>query len=184
MRFRTLCAMTLLCAGAVACRRAPQPQNQGILAPLPASLPKNVVLGNIDACTYFTAEDAEAVVGAPVQTAKVTHETLAETHSSRCAYLTSKAPIKVVNLFLQQLPNREQAAKAFEFARDHAATVAGVEPRTIPNLGEKAFWVGGSANKLQVLRGNLWMTFGAAMGPGLDQAGPAQAAAEKSMRHF
>jgi hypothetical protein len=138
----------------------------------------------IHACALLTADDATEVLGAPVTPATVTEQKLAGSRTSRCVYLTKERPLKVVNLLVQELPNHAQAARAFDFAREISPTVAGSPPRDLPGLGERAFWEGGSTNKLHVLKDNLWMTIGASVGPGLDEQGPSHAAAVRILAHF
>jgi hypothetical protein len=168
---------------AASCRQpAASPTSRNL--PTPAPTPPNVVLGKVDACTYLTAEDAAAVLGGSVKMVKATHEDLANTHASRCAYMTNEVPLRVVNLYLQQLPNPEQAARGFEFRRETAPTVSGIPAKAVPDLGDRAFWEGGSAQKLHVLRGNLWMVFGASLGPQNDQEAPARAAAALALKRF
>ena len=139
----------------------------------------------IDACTLLTADDAAALLGAPVEKPVASRHPLPVSgHSSRCAYLTSRPPLRVVNLLVEQLATAREAQRAYEQTRSISKIVSGTLPEDIPNLGDRAFWEGGSIVKLHVLKGNLWLVIGCSLGPGLDQEGPARATAVKVLAHL
>jgi hypothetical protein len=187
--FATLLVLLLLLAGLGACRQRGRGAGSGS-ASSPAGAPAASDEGGgrvapIDACTLLTAADAEAILGGPVEKPVTSgHPLPVAGHSSRCAYLTSRPPLKVVNLLVEQLATPREAASAFEQTRRISKTVSGAPPEDLAGLGERAFWEGGSIAKLHVLKGNLWLVIGCSLGPALDQEAPARQTAARILDHF
>jgi hypothetical protein len=178
-------AAAALVAGLCACRQ----QGQGAGAPAASGGPAATATGGrvapIDACSLLTAGDAAVLLGGPVENPTVSgHPLPVAGNSSRCAYLTKSPPLKVVNLLVEQLATPREAMSAYDHTRSISKLVSGMEPQDIPNLGDKAFWEGGSIDKLHVLKGNLWLVIGCSVGPGRDQQAPATQTAAKILAHF
>jgi hypothetical protein len=189
LRLAALLLALLLLAGLGACRRRGGGAGRGG-ASSPTGAPAASDEGGgrvvpIDACTLLTAADAEAILGGPVEKPVASgHRLPVAGHSSRCAYLTSRPPLRVVNLLVEQLATPREAASAFEQTRRISKTVSGTPPEDLAGLGERAFWEGGSIAKLHVLKGNLWLVIGCSLGPGLDQEAPARQTAARVLDHL
>ncbi|MBV8200099.1 MAG: hypothetical protein JOZ15_05685 [Acidobacteria bacterium] len=142
------------------------------------------------ACKLLTRDDAEALLGEPVQPAPVT-STMADVGvvSWRCGYISSKPhsptnPTKVVSLLVKHWQEPTAARSAFEHAHTLAQAISGQVPENVDGLGERAYWAGGKVNQLNVLAGDDWLVVsGTRGGPGLDELGPAKAAAAKILAH-
>jgi hypothetical protein len=197
-----LCALLLAVAGCH--RRQQQEQAQGAAAPSagangsPGSPGSNTAAPAAPtakpaenlACRLLTRDDAEALLGEPVQATPVT-STMADIGvvSWRCGYISSKpqsatSSTKVVTLLVKHWQEPAAARSAYEHAHVLSQAISGQMPENVDGLGERAYWAGGKVNQLNVLAGNDWLVISGTMGAGLDELGPAKAAAAKILaRH-
>jgi len=181
-----LCALLLATAG---CRRQqpqpPQQQSRGAAPGGGAPAARDARPQENLACKLLTREDAEALLGGPVQEPPVT-SIVADIGvvKSRCGYISeAKNPTKVVTLLASRWQEPADVRRAYEHAHALSQTISGQVPETVDGLGERAYWSGGKINQLNVLRGNDWLVIGGTVGPGLDQFAPAKAAAAKILAH-
>jgi hypothetical protein len=138
------------------------------------------------ACRLLTRDDAEALLGGPALEPPVT-SSMADIGvvSWRCGYISAaKNPTKVVTMLASRWQEPGDARRAFEHAHALSQTISGQVPETVDGLGERAYWSGGKVNQLNVLRGRDWLVISGTAGPGLDQLGPAKAAAAKILAHY
>jgi hypothetical protein len=141
------------------------------------------------ACKLLTKDDAEALLGEPVQPTPVT-STMADIGvvSWRCGYISEKPPsptssTKVVTLLVKRWQQPVEARRTYEHAHALSQSISGQVPENVDGLGERAYWAGGKVNQLNVLAGSDWLVISGTTGPGLDQFGPAKAAAARILAH-
>ncbi len=143
------------------------------------------------ACKLLTRDDAEALFGeAPLATPVTSVTADIGVIAWRCGYLSEhKSPpgpngaTKVVTLLVKHWQEPAAARSAYEHAHALSQTVSGEVPETISGLGERAYWAGGMVNQLNVLVGSDWLVISGTQGPGLDELGPAKAAAARILAH-
>lgn len=117
---------------------------------------------NYDSCTLLTMVDAEAVLGQKVNTpltSGAATEGQATTVSS-CSYATNgetPADVKVASLLVRKAATLEEANKVFDNARAESKKLSGVDPVDVANLGDRAYWSGGSLTQMNVLKGQAWL---------------------------
>lgn len=185
-----LCALALLAAG---CHKEARPPGRAAPAPgtgsaaggsgpAPAAArrpPENL------ACKLLTRDDAEALLGGPVQEPPVTGSTAdIGVESWRCGYISvAQKPAKVVTLLDQHWQDPAAARKAYEHAHAISQSISGQMPENVPGLGDRAYWAGGSVNQLHVLAGSDWLVISVTAAPGFDQLGPAKQAAARILAH-
>jgi hypothetical protein len=189
-----LCALVLAAAGCH--RRQRQEPLQGGAAPNAAAAagppPERTAkpAQNL-ACQLLTRDDAEALLGEPVLGAPVT-SAMADIGvvSWRCGYISETrkpqdpaSSTKVVTLLVKHWQERAEARSAYEHAHALSQSISGQVPETVDGLGERAYWAGGKVNQLNVLAGNDWLVISGTQGPGVDQLGPAKAAAARILAH-
>ncbi len=147
-------------------------------APAGASAPTN------HACELLAGDDAEQLLGGAVKAPVTSVTAEIGVLSSRCGYVSvSTTPVKVVTLLARKYQQPAEARNAFEHAHALAQTVSGQIPETVPGLGDRAYWAGGTVNQLNVLAGDTWLVISGTAGPGLDELGPAKLAAAKVLAH-
>lgn len=136
-----LCGLLLLaaCGGGGEESTASAQQTQ-----TPAGTPKPPGSG-IDPCALVTKEDAEAILGSPVDEPK--RQTLDPFET--CIYSAGTLAKGVQLLVGSDVYTTDSG---FDDAMESAARSLGVEPNPIPGLGDKAYWLAGS---LWVLKGNI-----------------------------
>ncbi len=189
-----LCALLLVAAG---CHRRQQQENrQGLAAPTGAAgagAPAARAARPAEnlACKLLTKDDAETLLGEPVQATPVT-STMADVGavSWRCGYLSANpqaqgptTSTKVVTLLVKHWQDPAEARSAYEHAHALSQTISGQVPEAVAGLGERAYWAGGKVNQLNVLAGSDWLVISGTQGPGLDQLAPAKAAAARILAH-
>jgi hypothetical protein len=106
----------------------------------------------VDACTLFTAADAQAVLGEEevVEMTSFLNEAQKTRDPAQCGYNAGSDPAKVVRLEVRRAASAESAQGAFDSTR---SLLAGSAPQDVPGLGDGAFWVGGSLDQLHVRKG-------------------------------
>jgi hypothetical protein len=182
-----LCALSLLTAG---CRKETRPS--GPVAPTPGA--GSVAGGGAPAaraprenlaCKLLTRDDAEALLGGPVQEPPVTGSTAdIGVESWRCGYVSvAQNPAKVVTLLAQHWQDPAATRKAYEHAHAISRSISGQMPQQVPGLGDRAYWAGGTINQLHVLAGSDWLVISGTAAPGFDQLGPARLAAARILAH-
>ncbi|HVR08977.1 MAG TPA: hypothetical protein VMW75_13090 [Thermoanaerobaculia bacterium] len=186
-----LCALLLVAAGCH--RQQRQEPRQGGAAPTaagPAPPARAARPTRNLACDLLTKDDAEALFGEPVQGEPVT-SAMADIGvvSWRCGYISARSSsgpassTKVVTLLVKHWQERAEARSAYEHAHALSQSISGQVPEPVDGLGERAYWAGGKVNQLNVLAGNDWLVISGTEGPGLDQLGPAKAAAARILAH-
>ena len=136
------------------------------------------------ACELLTGDDAEQLLGGAVKAPVTSVTAEVGVLSSRCGYVSvSTTPVKVVTLLARKYQQPADARNAFEHAHALAQTVSGQIRETVPGLGDRAYWAGGTVNQLNVLAGDTWLVISGTAGPGLDELGPAKLAAAKILAH-
>ncbi|HZF08299.1 MAG TPA: hypothetical protein VFE33_05870 [Thermoanaerobaculia bacterium] len=107
---------------------------------------------NVDACTLFTAVDAQAVLAEEevVEMTSFLNEAQKTRDPAQCGYNAGSDPSKVVRLEVRRAASAESAQGAFDSTR---SLLAGSAPQDVPGLGDGAFWVGGSLDQLHVRKG-------------------------------
>jgi hypothetical protein len=161
-------------AGAPPARAAaPQP-------PMPAGMK---TVANY-ACELLSEDDARELLGGPVKPALTSMHADIGLVASRCAYLSETgSPIRVVTLLANRWQQAAGARQAFERAHVLAQTVSGQAPVNVPDLGERAYWAGGTVNQLNVLDGDTWLVVTCALGANPDLLGAARTAAARILAH-
>jgi hypothetical protein len=154
--------LVCLAVGLVACdSRDPQPSGSGAgeAAPSQPAAPEvsGPVKATVNAAEFLTRADAEAVLGKPVGEPSVQNT---GGGSSNVTYITSD--YSGIGLFVR--PNT--TAQTFDESQAKSKSVSDVDPATIAGLGEKAYWVGGKVNQLNVLRNRHWLIITIPMGDG------------------
>lgn len=118
----------------------------------------DVKSGRIDACTLFTAQDAEALLKAKVKNTSHMAPGTSKSYETRCAYRTEAAPDKGVALYVQVAENARNAETGFD-VRVNMATKA---TEAVPGVGDRAVWAvegvsgAGPARALYVVKGNVF----------------------------
>ena len=75
---------------------------------------------------------------------------------SNCTFSSNEA--RTVNILIRQGADLNAMRKQFGEARAAVKGLYAVEPQDVPGLGDAAFWVGGSADQLNVQMGGRWIT--------------------------
>jgi hypothetical protein len=106
----------------------------------------------VDACTLFTAADAQAVLAEEevVEMSSFLSEGQGKKDPSQCGYNAGSDPSKVVRIEVRRAASAEAVRSAFDSTR---SLLAGSGPQDVPGLGDGAFWVGGTLQQLHVRKG-------------------------------
>lgn len=107
----------------------------------------------IDASQLLTKEEVGATLGTTILAVKTGGD--GASYSS-ATYITSDGSTIV---FLVQ-PSRDAAAAqaVFEKNKGTSKSTSGVDPEPVAGLGDRAFWAGGRANTLAVVKGRYWLS--------------------------
>ena len=136
----------------------------------------NGAASRVNACTLFTAEDAQQALGEP---AELMTSVLSESRGgdpAQCGYNAGSDTNRLVRLEVRQSDSPERARRRFESAR---GLLAGAEP--IGGLGDEAFWVGRGVDQLHVLAGDLHLIVTSQPGPEHDARAAARTIAGKAL---
>lgn len=125
----------------------------------------------IDPCSLLTSEEIQAVMGEPVKEAKTESQAEGGFVISHCYYALPTASNSIVLRLIQagSGEGRRSPRQAWEetFARDLEKAMGeqgeeGVAPPVeVPNVGDKAFWLGGPrTGGLYVLTGDRYFRLG------------------------
>lgn len=116
----------------------------------------------IDACQLFPFKEALAAAGEAgiAGTLSSTLEDVIGTGPLQCVYTdgASERP-RVLSLQVRPFASRKEAQGVFHSTESRLGQLAGVEPVTVPGLGEKAVWGGGQIGQLHVLHHHLVLVF-------------------------
>lgn len=168
--FLSLALVGLLGSGLAGC--GPTPDGPGAKAAAPAR--------QVDACTLFTAADAQAVLAEPevVEMTSFLADSQGKKDPSHCGYNAGSDPSKIVRLEVRQAASPDAARGVFDSTR---SLLAGSGPQDVPGLGDGAFWVGGTLSQLHVRKGATQLIVTSQPGEGKDPLGIAKAIAGKAL---
>lgn len=107
-----------------------------------------------EACELFSEDDAEEVLGAPVE--KETD--LGGTEATSCSYVAAHDPTRVLGLGVGDLETTDAAEKALLEARANAQ-FDGLEVQQIDDIGDEAYYLPASNNFERTIN-NEQLTFG------------------------
>ncbi len=107
----------------------------------------------LDASQLLTKEEVGKLAGASVIAVKPGGDGRS---NSTATYITADgSPI----VFLVQMAKDEAGARAiFDKNRDSSKASSGVDPQAVTGLGDRAFWSGGDAKTLAVMKGKYWLS--------------------------
>jgi hypothetical protein len=120
---------------------------------------ENPGLDELSACKLLTLEEANTITGLELFGPKSSSFRLGDTVVTSCTYTTSSTTATVtssVRFILQQFATPEETQRNYEAAREQAGGLSGTQPEDVADLGEAAYWAGGSLNHLGVRKGNRW----------------------------
>lgn len=107
----------------------------------------------IDASQLLTKEEVGQITGMTVAALKTGGDGISY---ATATYVTAEGSTIVV---LVQ-PSRDAAAAqtVFDRNRNSSKAASGVDPVPVAGLGDRAFWAGGNANTLAVVKGRYWLS--------------------------
>ena len=134
----------------------------------------------LDACTLFTYEDAQAVAGETIAVMSSTLDDARGRDPGQCLYNsgTLDQP-RIISLLIRQHRTPERAKRFQESSRSSLRSMAGVEVRDAPGLGDGALWVGGRIQQLHMIKGDRQFVITVQSPDGKDQLLRARQIAEK-----
>jgi hypothetical protein len=137
-------------------------------------------LRQVDACTLFTAADAQAVLAEEevVEMSSFLSEGQGKRDPSQCGYNAGSDPTKVVRIEVRRAASAEAIQSAFDSTR---SLLAGSAPQDVPGLGDGAFWVGGTLQQLHVRKGAAQLIVTSQPGEGKDPLAVAKSIAGKAL---
>lgn len=137
-------------------------------------------LRQVDACTLFTAADAQAVLAEEevVEMSSFLSEGQGKKDPSQCGYNAGSDPSKVVRIEVRRAASSEAIQSAFDSTR---SLLAGSAPQDVPGLGDGAFWVGGTLDQLHVRKGAAQLIVTSQPGEGKDPLTVAKSIAGKAL---
>ena len=111
-------------------------------------------LSSIDACDLFPDDEANAIAGGYVSGMSSTLEDAKGRDPLSCAYNAgSTEQPRILSLVVRLHSNPEGAGGAFDAARAALDRLTHGDLKDVPNLGDGAFWAGGSLQQLHVRTG-------------------------------
>lgn len=78
---------------------------------------------------------------------------------SNCSYTTSSTDPKKIHtltILIRYAKDEAESKTVFQGAKDQSKDISGAESETISNIGDEAYWSGGTLNQLNVRKGNGW----------------------------
>jgi len=113
----------------------------------------NAAAEPLDACTLFTAEDAQAIAGESIAAMSSTLDEAHGRNPGECIYNSgSLSEPRIISLLIRPHRSPEAAKRLQENSRSTLTTMAG-RVQDVPGLGDGALWVGGQLQQLHVLHG-------------------------------
>lgn len=136
----------------------------------------------IDACTLFTWEDAEALAKEPVGGMSSTLDDARGRDPGQCVYNagTLDEP-RILSLLVRQFSSAASAQRVLEGSKPTLNSMSGGKVQEVPDLGEGALWVGGRIQQLHVIQGGTQLVITVQSPDGTDQLGAAQQIADKAL---
>ena len=112
----------------------------------------------VSACAALSQADAVSVLGGDVTVTTGPEATQPDgsLYVSNCAFSSDEA--RSANVLIRQAADAGSIKRQFADARAAVPGIYSVAPQDVPGLGDAAFWVGGSASQLNVLKGGRWVT--------------------------
>jgi hypothetical protein len=108
----------------------------------------------LDACTLFTAEDAQAIAGESIAAMSSTLDEARGRDPGQCIYNSGNlTQPRILSLLVRPHRDAKSAKRAQEAGRSTLTSMAG-KIQDVPGLGEGAVWVGGQLQQLHVLHGS------------------------------
>ncbi|HXU32518.1 MAG TPA: hypothetical protein VN851_18270 [Thermoanaerobaculia bacterium] len=145
-RFFLLLAPLLLaaCGGSAASKSE---EAKGATAEKPAA-------SSIDACDLFPDDEANAIAGSYVSGMSSTFEDAKGRDPLSCAYNAgSTEQPRILSLLVRLHETPERAEKTLRATRGALDTLTHGDLKDVPDLGDGAFWAGGSLMQLHVRKG-------------------------------
>ncbi len=124
----------------------------------------------LNSCNWLTKTLAEQVLGGAVEGPSSRN---VSNVVSTCTYGTVGTPMKSLTLLVRRAATRQESEQIFKQAKDESKAMSGAEPVQVKNLGDEAYWTGGSLNQLNVRKGDDWLIvnfFGSDKGKELDKS--------------
>lgn len=136
----------------------------------------------IDACTLFTWEDANAVAKESVAGMSSTLDDARGRDPGQCVYNagTLDQP-RILSLLLRHFPSDAAAKRVLTSGRSTFASMSGGKVQEIPGLGDGALWVGGRIQQLHVVQGSTQLVITVQSPDGTDQLDAARQIADKAL---
>ena len=137
----------------------------------------------LDACALLTRSDAKEILGGAVSSP--TTSTIEESNErvSQCSYASDASDAsarsrRFLTLLVRQSP---AAPAAYDHARAAAKALTGSDPVNISEVGEKAYWTGGTFKQLTVLAKKVQLVVSVDLGDGKDRVEGTKAVARKAL---
>lgn len=136
----------------------------------------------VDACTLFTWEDAQAIAKEPVGGMSSTLDDARGRDPGQCVYNagTLDEP-RILSLLVRQFPSAESAGRVLAGSRSSLSSMSGGKVQEVPGLGDGALWVGGRIQQLHVIEGGTQLVITVQSLDGTDQLGAARQIADKAL---
>jgi hypothetical protein len=129
----------------------------------------NAAAEPLDACTLFTAEDAQAIAGESIAAMSSTLDEAAGRDPGQCIYNSGNlSEPRILSLLIRPHRSAESAKRVQEASRSTLTTMAG-RVQDVPGLGEGALWVGGQLQQLHILHGDRQLIITVQSPDGTDQ---------------
>lgn len=114
----------------------------------------NPAVSSIDACDLFPDDEANAIAGGYVSGMSSTLEDAKGRDPLSCAYNAgSTEQPRILSLVVRLHKTPERAERALRAARGALDNLTRGDLKDVPNLGDGAFWAGGSLMQLHVRKG-------------------------------
>jgi hypothetical protein len=111
-------------------------------------------VSSIDACDLFPDDEANAIAGGYVSGMSSTLEDAKGRDPLSCAYNAgSTEQPRILSLVVRLHESPERAEKTLRATRGALDTLTHGDLKDVPNLGDGAFWAGGSLLQLHVRKG-------------------------------
>lgn len=115
---------------------------------------KPAAISSIDACDLFPDDEANAIAGGYVSGMSSTLEDAKGRDPLSCAYNAgSTEQPRILSLVVRLHESPERAEKTLRSTRSALNTLTHGDLKDVPNLGDGAFWAGGSLLQLHVRKG-------------------------------
>ncbi len=114
-----------------------------------------------EACALFTQAMATDVLdeAVPPSESKTMHSDEFGSTVTSCSYTTSSTDpkkIRTVTLLIRYAKDEAESKTVFEGAKAQSKDLSSVDPEVMANIGDEAYWTGGTLNQLNIRMGNGW----------------------------